>query len=173
MQEIITKENYSQPVQKLFELAEPTDKWAEWNDYLNLGIGSEHTDELLKILNNYSEITFCEVTLENGCIDYPYSYTPQYAWRILAQLKKQKVLPLVVKIAEEDPDEDSICSDLSTIVLTLGPDCIDQVDDLLSTYIAKATSQEYDLNCGIFMELSSGIERIGKSYPEAVKQCVE
>jgi hypothetical protein len=167
MHEVLIKENYSLPVQKLFELGEPTDNWDNWDNYLDLGIGTEHFEDLFKIVENSNDFFNCSLEDE---LAQNYEYAPIYAWRILAQLKQKEIIYLLVKLLIADPDDDWLREDLGTLIKTLGPDSIPQVDELLSNYIFDL---DFDTQNNICSNLAEGLQKIGLLYPNFKAECIK
>lgn len=173
----ILRENFSPEVQKLFDLGHPSDIDLEDRNNLHskLGITKNHTDELLKIVENTNEFTKYSIEKgdkEEGKTDHIF-FVPIYAMEILVCFGDLRVLKLAVLNFENDIDNDWLGSDIVDIPQSLGEGSFDIVKELLAFYISKYQKEEDHSSIYVLMTLLESLEKLCQVCPELLADSKE
>jgi hypothetical protein len=105
-------EEYAHPVSQLLTLGEPDTVSLEWLDYRQLGLGSEHEPDLIRMLRDEAVI-YAEAEDAN-------LWAPVHAWRALAQLGSEASIPALLGVLAEAADDDYVQEDLPKVLGQLG-----------------------------------------------------
>src|SRR5512133_1658256 len=110
---------FSEPVSKLVQLGLPHDPW---QDYLVMGIMSEHIPELLHLVedNDLRWLVPPDDLPEEE--DLPDWYAQVHSWRALGQLKAQEAIPALIGILQQidNEDDDWLSSDAPSVFGLIG-----------------------------------------------------
>lgn len=120
--------DYPEPVSRLLTLGE-IDWAAEWADYTALGIGPEHSPDLIQLA--------LDEELYEGDWDMPEPWATVHAWRALGQLRVEAAAPELLKLlARRDVDfNDLLTEELPKVFARIGPAAL----PVLRDYFTDAT----------------------------------
>ncbi|OUL35775.1 DUF1186 domain-containing protein [Nostoc sp. 106C] len=154
------RESYSLPVNQLLTYGDCRNfDIRNWPNYLELGITSEHIDELVRMATDEDLYQADEDSLE--------CWAPIHAWRTLGQLQAVAAIePLISLFPKRDGDDDVwewIGEELPIVFGMIGSSAI----PALAAYLAD-TSQ------GVFSRTTavSSLTEIGLQHPDYHTQCI-
>jgi len=148
--------DYSEPVSQLLTLGECRDIQG-WPDYLALGIGPEHTADLIRMVQddelNWADSESLEV------------WTPVHAWRALGQLRAEAAVePLLGLLWRIDVySDDSVGEEIPVALGMIGPAAVPK----LAEYLAAPQQRLWAR-----VAVAHALSEVGKRYPEARDDCV-
>lgn len=152
---------YSPPVDQLLTYREPgIEKAEDWPDYVQLGLGSEHISELIRMATDQSLI---EVEEEGEESDRSWG-GPIHAWRALGQLHAEAAIEPLLSLIRTQKDNDWVMEELPDVFGMIGPTALPS----LKTFLADDSNGEWAR-----VNVSSCIEKIGMYSPEARSACIE
>jgi HEAT repeat protein len=154
--EVAHTSSYSTPVDQLLtygegQLASPRD----WPNYLELGLGSEHIPDLIRMATDNQLSTADQESLE--------VWAPLHAWRTLGQLHAEAAIEPLLSLFETLEDDDWVTQELPDVFGMIGPAAL----PALTTYLADSSHNESALISAI-----SCVKNIATSWPEARSTCV-
>lgn len=147
--------NYSSPVSRLLTFGDCRE-FEEWPNYLDLGLGPEHVDELIEMATdeelNWSDSDSLEV------------WAPVHAWRALGQLRASAAIEPLLRLFHELEDSDWAGDELPVVYGMIGREAV----PALARYLG-------DERHGLFPRITAAgsLERIGATDPSARAECVE
>lgn len=110
--------NYFPPVDQLLTYREPgIEKAEDWPDYLQLGLGSEHIPELIRMATDQSLI---EVEAEGEESNRSWG-GPIHAWRALGQLHAKAAIEPLLSLFRTQKDNDWVMEELPDVFGMIGP----------------------------------------------------
>ncbi len=146
---------YLDPADKLLKLGE-IDRFSEWLNYAEMGIGQEHIPELIRMATD-DNLNFAAST-ERGV------WAPAHAWRALGQLRAEAAIaPLLAMLARLEED-DWIREELPEVMSMIGPAAIPE----LAIFLANAKHKLYAR-----VAASSSLQHIGNEHKASRAECVE
>ncbi len=141
--------SYPAPVDKLLTYGKPEPRDAQnWPDYLELGLGSEHIPDLLRM-------TADEGLWEAG-EDSPENWAPVHAWRALGQLRAVNAVEPLLHLLEERIRDDWAMDELPQVYGLIGAAAIPTIE----AYLADKSHQEA---AGL---VADGLGHMAKLHPE-------
>ena len=141
--------SYPAPVDKLLTYGKPEPRDAQnWPDYLELGLGSEHIPDLLRMMAD-------EGLWEAG-EDSPENWAPVHAWRALGQLRAVNAVEPLLHLLEERISDDWAMDELPQVYGLIGAAAIPTIE----AYLADKSHQEA---AGL---VADSLRHMAKLYPE-------
>jgi len=154
--EEMPEQTYAPPVSELLTLGKPSG-WGR-RDYLALGLGPEHVDDLIRMA--------LDETLHQADSGSDLIWAPVHAWRALAQLHAEEAAkPLTALLYRIDEyDDDWVGEDLPRVFGDIGPEAIPVLADYLAT----------DAH-GLWARVAAahGLSEIGQRHPDAWSDVIE
>lgn len=152
----MTDTKYAAPVDKLLTYGKPEPLDSEdWPDYLEIGLGSEHIPELLRMA--------ADETLREGDEESSEAWGPVYAVRALGQLRSETVVGPLLSLFDDEVRDDWVSDELPMALGMIGPAIIPAV----SAYVA-------DPSHGIFPRVfaANTFSQTSKNFPESRPECI-
>lgn len=146
--------NYSSPVSELLTYGDCRD-FSGWPDYLDLGLGPEHVDELIEMATdeelNWADSESLEV------------WAPVHAWRALGRLRATAAIEPLLHLFHELEDNDWAGEELPVVYGMIGRAAI----PALARYLAGTRH-------GLYPRIAAAhsLEQIGTADPSARDECV-
>ena len=158
--EITLINSYSPPVDQLLACGRvgtlSSDKWPNYLE--ELGISSEHIPDLIRLATDEQLNT---VDVED-CAEI---WAPHHACRVLGQLHAEEAIePLLSNLEMLQDSSDFLSEELPEVFAMIGPVALPK----LAEYVANSTYNEWARICAI-----TGIEMMGKRWPETRSECVK
>ena len=150
----MSKFDYSPPVDQL--LAYRSGRGYPWPNYLELGFTKADVPELIRMA----------LDLELNSFNYKETLTvwaPLHAWRTLGQLQAEEAAEPLLDLLDQFPEDDWVLEELPVVFDMMGPGII----PVLSDYLMEPLHELYS-----HVAVTSGLEKIGKQYPNARDECV-
>lgn len=152
--------NYSPPVDQLLTYKEPgIEKAEDWPDYSQLGLGSEHIPDLIRMATDQSLIEGEEEDEESVTWGGPI-----HAWRALGQLHAEAAIEPLLSLFQTQKDNDWVMEELPDVFGMIGPTALPS----LKTFLADSSNDEWAR-----ITASTSIEKVGIYSPEARSTCIE
>ncbi len=131
---------------------------APWDDYLALGLHSEHIPELIRMA--------VDQELSKAKSDRPEVWAAVHAWRALAQLRAtEAIAPLIGELHKiDDEHDDWITQEFPDVFAMIGPSAI----TALSAYLADSGNPLFARICA-----ANSLEKIGKAHPGHWDECID
>jgi len=147
--------DYSSPVSQLLTFGDCRG-FREWPNYLDLGLGPEHADELIEMATD-EELNWADP-------DDLGVWAPVHAWRALGQLRATAAIEPLLHLLHELEDNDWASDELPVVYGMIGWEAI----PALSRYLE-------DERFGLYPHIAAagGLEQIGLTDPSARAECVE
>lgn len=147
--------DYSSPVSQLLTFGDCRG-FREWPNYLDLGLGPEHADELIEMATD-EELNWADP-------DDLGIWAPVHAWRALGQLRATVAIEPLLHLFHELEDNDWASDELPVVYGMIGREAI----PALSRYLE-------DERFGLYPHIAAagGLEQIGLTDPSARAACVE
>jgi hypothetical protein len=147
--------NYSSPVSELLTFGDCRE-FGEWPNYLELGLGPEHVDELIEMATDEELNWSGSDTLE--------VWAPVHAWRALGQLRASAAIEPLLHLFHELEDSDWAGDELPVVYGMIGREAV----PALARYLG-------DERHGLFPRITAAgsLERIGATDPSARAECME
>lgn len=156
LREEMPEQTYDPPVSKLLTLGEPS-RWGQ-RDYLALGLGPEHVDDLIRMA--------LDEALYEADSDSDLIWAPVHAWRALAHLHAEEAAkPLTALFHRIDEyGDDWVGEELPRVFGDIGPAAIPILADYLAT----------DAH-GLWARVAAahGLSQIGTCHPDARSDTVD
>lgn len=147
--------DYSSPVSQLLTFGDCRG-FREWPNYLDLGLGPEHADELIEMATD-EELNWADP-------DDPGVWAPVHAWRALGQLRATAAIEPLLHLFHELEDNDWASDELPVVYGMIGREAV----PALSGYLEN---ERYGLYPRI--TAAGGLKQIGLTDPSARVACVE
>jgi len=147
--------DYSSPVSQLLTFGDCRG-FGEWPNYLDLGLGPEHVDELIEMSTD-EELNWADP-------DDLGVWAPVHAWRALGQLRATAAIEPLLHLFHELEDNDWASDELPVVYGMIGREAI----PALSRYLED---ERYGLHPRI--AAAGSLEQIGLTDPSARAACVE
>jgi hypothetical protein len=152
---------YTSPVDKLLTIGEAEsvnpDKWP---NYLELGLGTEHVSDLIRMATDRKLRDLEEDEDEDENPDF---WAPIHAIRALGQLHAEAVIQPLVNLLAELKDDEWMFEELPPVFGMIGQVAI----PALSAYLADSSHDMYSRAYA-----SNGFIEIAKRYPESREECI-
>ena len=147
--------DYSSPVSQLLTFGDCRG-FGEWPNYLDLGLGPEHADELIEMATD-EELNWADP-------DDLGIWAPVHAWRALGQLRATVAIEPLLHLFHELEDNDWASDELPVVYGMIGREAI----PALSRYLE-------DERFGLYPHIAAagGLKQIGLTDPSARAACVE
>ena|GEM_PF-311992 len=147
---------YSSPVVQLLTYGK-IEFGEEWPDYQSLGLRTEHTHELIKLIQDTRLHSMGRDSLE--------IWAPVHAWRALGQLKTVEAVGVLVCLFRliDEEDDDWVSEELPEIMAMIGSGAIPQLSLFLK-----------DSRNGLFARVAAerSLQLIGKSDGSVREKCI-
>jgi len=157
MENIHTTE-YRPPVDTLLTYGECEPEGpSDWPNYLELGFGSEHILDLIRMATDENLNEADSNSLE--------VWAPIHAWHALGQLRAEAAAEPLLALFDFSEDSDWVTEDLPDVFGMIGPAALPG----LAAYIADDVSN----NDTSRIDAISSVEKIGQHWPDARSQCIE
>jgi hypothetical protein len=154
-----TTSNYPPPISQLLTYGDPRHlpAWPEQLDYLPLGFGPEHIEDLIHMATDERLRWADSESLE--------VWAPIHAWRALGQLRAESAVEsLLGVLAQTDEfDDDWTMEELPDVFGLIGPAALDPV----AAYLADA-----DHGLWARITAAASLAKIGLQHPETRDACV-
>ena len=147
--------SYPSPVDKLLAFGDCR-KFRHWPDYLALGFGPEHIDDLIRMTTDEALNTAQSDTLD--------VWAPIHALRTLGQLRAEAAIqPLLELFDSTEPDDNYLVIAFSEVMGKIGPAAI----PALTAFLADPAH-------GLYPRTYAGdsLAKIGEQHPEAREECI-
>jgi len=147
---------YAPPVDRLLTYGEAeTNAPDQWPNYLELGLGPEQIDDLIRMATDASLNWADSESLE--------VWAPTHAWRALGQLRAEAAVEPLLSLFEDLEDSDWVLEELPEVFSMIGSAAL----PALAAYIADKSFDEDARISAI-----PSVEKIGLRWPEARPACV-
>ncbi len=147
-------ESYPLPVDKLLTFGDCR-HFIGWPNYLELGLGSQHIPDLIRMATddelNWADSDSLEV------------WAPIHAWRALGQLRAEVAIEPLMRLFHELEESDWAREELPEVYGMIGPAAI----PALGAYLADPSHDLFPRATA-----ASSLEEIGKRHPAARDECV-
>lgn len=152
----MTTNHYPPPVDKLLALGDPRNMIG-WPDYVALGLGLEHSPDLIRMA--------LDEELHWADSDSLEVWSPIHAWRALGQLRAESAVePLLGLLHRIDDDQDDwVGEELPEVYGMIGPAAI----PVLATYLADASHGHWAR-----VAAAASLTKLGQQHPESRSECV-
>ncbi|HEV8718781.1 MAG TPA: DUF1186 domain-containing protein [Candidatus Binatia bacterium] len=152
----MTPNTYPPPINQLLTFGDCR-KLLEWPNYLELGLGPEHTPDLIRMA--------VDEELNHADSDSVEVWAPIHAWRALGQLHTEAAIaPLISLFRTIDEDDNEWAGEeLPTVFGMIGPTAI----PALTAYLANPMNRLYARIAAI-----SSLQHIAEVHPETCAECV-
>ena len=146
---------YPSPIDKLLTFGDCRNL-RDWPNYLDLGFGQEHVNDLILMATNEA--------LNQADSDGLEVWAPVHAWRALGQLRaKAAIAPLVEFFDQVEPDDEWAPGELPQIMGMIGPVAIPALTQFLSDPQHKMYPRTY---------AGDSLAAIGKQHPNVREECI-
>lgn len=148
-------EQYTDPVRQLLGLGCPEGKKS--TDYEQLGIGTEHATDLIRMIGDE------ELHTHNS--DNPAVYAPIHAWRAVGQLCLTEAIDPLIGLLEriDRYDDDWVQQEVSHVLAKLGP----AGAPALREYLSNADNGDFAR-----IAAADALKHMGLQFPESRDDCV-
>ena len=146
--------NNTSPVDLLLIMGDPR-KSREWDNYLELGLGPEHTPELILLATDEN--------LHQADPESEEVWAALHAWRALGQLRAEEAVEPLLQLLHKYEDDDWLGSELPIVFGMIGPAAI----PALIAYAADEPHGLYPRTHAI-----EGLTKIGENHPDYREECV-
>ncbi|GEM_PF-813959 len=147
--------SYPSPVDKLLTFGDCR-KFREWPNYLELGFGDEHVNDLIRMATDNELFWADSDSLE--------VWAPTHAWRALGQLHAETAIaPLIGMFDRLEPSDDWAVSEIPEVMGMIGPAAI----PALAAFISDSTKKMYPRTYA-----GDSLAEIGKQHPDAREECI-
>lgn len=148
--------SYSSPVDKLLTFGDCRN-FREWPNYLELGFGPEHINDLIRMATdaelNWADSDGLEV------------WAPIHAWRTLGQLRAEAAIaPLIDFFDQVDPEDDWAPSEFPQVLGMIGPAAI----PALAAVVANPAQRKHPRTYA-----GDSLAEIGKQHPANRAECIK
>src|SRR5947209_6188084 len=125
--------DYPPPLDQLLTLGEP--RQPGWPDYRARGIGPQHVPDLIRMATDPG--------LNGADGDSPLVWAPAHAWRALGQLRAAEAVEPLLRLLEEQEDDDCLREELPEVFGLIGPPAL----PALSSFLADRSHGLYPRWC--------------------------
>lgn len=147
--------SYPSPVDKLLTFGDCRN-FHEWPNYLALGLGQEHIDDLIR-MGMDAELNWADP-------DSLEVWAPIHAWRALGQLRAEAaIMPLVDFFNQVEPDDEWAPSELPEVMGMIGPAAIPALTAVIANPVQRKHPRTY---------AGDSLAEIGKQHPASREECI-
>src|SRR5437762_13751993 len=148
--------NYTPPVNQLLTYGDArVISRSGWPNYLQLGLGSEHIPDLIRMATDED--------LNKADSDSVEVWAPLHAWRTLGQLRAEEAIEPLLSLFDISDDSEWEMSELPEVFAMIGPAAL----PALAAYIADVSHSDTARSCII-----SGIEKLASQQPDTRSECI-
>lgn len=151
----MTTANYAPPLDRLLTYGECLKVDRNRNYVEELGLGSEHIPELIRMASDR------ELNKVNSA--FPETWAPIHAWRSLGQLEATEAIEPLIAVIRDYPDTVWTGIEMPQVFANIGPEAI----PALAAYLGDRSHEKNRRTIA-----SSCLTEIGKKHPDVRDECV-